>query len=147
MPKRSKKAHKKTLQFINDYKRAKAKHAANEAREAERSRLAKAKRAKQTMPAHIPFESDETVLLIGEGDFSFARALVRDVYADEDDAKRIIATSFAPSPMDKVMAFVCSFTSSTISAFWIGLTRQHITALQLVHNSIKSFLNSGRRVN
>ena len=33
-------------------------------------------------------------------------------------------------------------TSSTISAFWMGLTRQQMTALQLVQRSMKGFLSS-----
>ena len=42
--------------------------------------------------------------------------------------------------MDKEIAWVYSWTNSTISAFWIGDTLQHITALQRVHSSINSCL-------
>ena len=43
----------------------------------------------------------------------------------------IMATSLAPSPMASEMDPVFSCTSSTISAFWMGLTRQQITLWQL----------------
>ena len=40
----------------------------------------------------------------------------------------IMDTSLAPSPIAKVTAFLYFLTSSTTWAFWIGVTRQHITA-------------------
>ena len=42
----------------------------------------------------------------------------------------IIETSLAPSPIARVTASLCFFTSSTTRAFCRGVTRQQITAVQ-----------------
>lgn len=39
----------------------------------------------------------------------------------------IMLTSFAPSPMDSVTAFLCLFTKLTTLAFCLGVTRQQMT--------------------
>lgn len=54
----------------------------------------------------------------------------------------IMPTSLAPSPMAKVTAFLCFFTSSTTWAFWSGVTRQHTTVLHMQASSRRSFLTS-----
>jgi hypothetical protein len=45
-----------------------------------------------------------------------------------NDLLLIIDTSLAPSPIDRVTAFLCFLTNSTTIAFCSGVTRQHITA-------------------
>lgn len=54
----------------------------------------------------------------------------------------IMLTSLAPSPMAKVTAFLCFFTSCTIKAFCLGVTLQQITAWQLLASSTKAFSTS-----
>ena len=48
--------------------------------------------------------------------------------AQRDYSLLIMETSLAPSPMERVTAFLYRLTSSTTRAFCSGVTRQHITA-------------------
>ncbi len=50
-------------------------------------------------------------------------------------------TSLAPSPMARVMLFLCRFIRSTTSAFCRGVTRQHITALHMQPTSSNNSSN------
>lgn len=54
----------------------------------------------------------------------------------------IMLTSLAPSPMAKVTAFLCFFTSSTTWAFWSGVTLQQTTVLHMQARSSRSLLTS-----
>lgn len=53
-----------------------------------------------------PFQKDETLLLIGEGDFSFARSLIEEDFVK---AENIIATSFDASPSELESKYPHSF--------------------------------------
>ena len=55
----------------------------------------------------------------------------------------IMLTSLAPSPIAKVTALLLRFTKSTTMAFCRGVTRQHMTALQLHPSSSNTFSMSG----
>lgn len=57
-------------------------------------------------------------------------------------ASCIILTSFAPSPMAKVILFSPSFIVLTTQAFYRGVTRQHTTELQSLLISMNFFVNS-----
>ena len=53
----------------------------------------------------------------------------------------IIATSFPPSPIDKVTEPVNAFIASTTYAFWVGEHRQQITEGALVETFINYYKN------
>ena len=53
----------------------------------------------------------------------------------------IIATSFPPSPIDKVTEPVNAFIASTTYAFWVGEHRQQITDGALVETFINYYKN------
>uniref|UniRef100_A0A6B0UXZ6 Putative secreted protein n=1 Tax=Ixodes ricinus TaxID=34613 RepID=A0A6B0UXZ6_IXORI len=57
----------------------------------------------------------------------------------------IMLTSLAPSPMASVTARLWRFTRSTTSAFWRGVTRQQMTALQRLATSRKSSSKSSSK--
>lgn len=54
-------------------------------------------------------------------------------------------TSLAPSPMARVTALLCLFTSSTTWAFCIGVTRQQMTVLHKQARSSKTCSSCGSR--
>ena len=57
----------------------------------------------------------------------------------------IMLTSLAPSPMARVTALLCLFTSSTTWAFCIGVTRQQMTVLHKQAKSNRTCSSCGSR--
>lgn len=71
----------------------------------------------------VPFKQDETLLLVGEGDFSFTRSLIEEGYMK---AENLIATSFDTSSAELELKYPHSFKENY--AF-------------LVENKVKVFFN------
>lgn len=68
---------------------------------------AERQRAKQV--SFVPFDPDETLLLVGEGDFSFARAIVAANYIKPEN---LVATSYDASPRELELKYPHSFTEN-----------------------------------
>ncbi|CCD23391.1 25S rRNA (uracil2634-N3)-methyltransferase NDAI_0B03570 [Naumovozyma dairenensis CBS 421] len=61
---------------------------------------------KADLPTFIPFERNETLLLIGEGDFSFAKSIIEQDYILPGN---LIATSFDASPTELRLKYPNTF--------------------------------------